>query len=134
MSSRFTTLAESISVGSKYVGIKDLSGPERRALFQFVSPDPFEAQIFATLDFDYQANVGSNWFDVTHRIFADGDDAEAEFVTSGGNKQRRKNGGSGLSITEQGVYAFDDGFMPGAFAVNVTTITSGSPLKILFGV
>lgn len=132
--SRFASLVDSIAVGSLHVGIRDLNSPERRALFQFVTDGQFEAQILATLDFDYTTNVGTNWFDVTQRIFADGDDAEAEFVTVGGNKQRRKTKGTGLSIVQQGVYAFDDGFMPGAFAVNVTTTTSGSPLKILFGV
>ncbi len=131
--SRFSPLVDSIAVGSMWVGLRDLNPPERRALFQFVANSPFEARIFATLDFDYQTNVGTNWFDVTKGVFSQ-DDGEADFVVIGGHKQRRKNKGTSLSIVAPGVYAFDDGFMPGAFSVQVTTITSGDPLKILFGV
>jgi hypothetical protein len=133
--SRAATLIESIGVGSVHVGIKDLNGSERRAIFQFVSPNPFLAEIFATQDFDFVTNVGTNWTEVTGRVFLGvGDGDELDFIDVGGSLQRKKTSQGAISIGAEGMYALDDGFMPAAFSVNVTSITSGSPVKILFGV
>lgn len=133
--SRAATLIESIGVGSVHVGMKDLNGTERRAIFQFVSPDPFMAEIFATQDFDFVTNVGTNWTEVTGRVFlGTGDGDEFEFLDVGGSLQRQKKSEGAISIGAEGMYALDDGFMPAALSVNVTSITSGSSVKILFGV
>lgn len=135
MGNRAATLIESIGVGSVHVGLKDLNGTERRAIFQFVTPDPFMAEIYATQNFDFFTNVGTNWFEVTGRVFlGTGDGDDYSFKDVGGSLQRQKKSKGSISIGAEGLYALDDGFMPAAFSVNVTSITSGSPVKILFGV
>jgi len=132
---RITTLIGSTGVGSYHVGLKDLNGTERRAIFQFASPDPFRAEIYATQDFDFVTNVGTNWLEVTGRVFLEvGDGDDFAFLDVGGSLQRQRRSGPALSIAAAGMYALDEGFMPAAFMVNVTSTTSGSPLKILFGV
>jgi len=132
--SRVGLLSSSIGVGSIHVGIRDLSGTERRAIFQFVSVDPFAARVFATQDFDFTLNTGSNWTEVTDRIFFDQGPDDPDFVQVNGKLQRRRNSRVGLPISQEGLYALDEGFMPAAFLVDVTSVTSGTPLKILFGV
>lgn len=131
--SRVATLIESTGVGSYHVGLKDLNGPERRATFQFASNSPFGVELFATQDFDFGTSVGTNWIKVTDRIFLGQGDLEAGYAIVGGSLQRTKPK-KGIEIGESGIYAFDDGFMPAALSVQVTSITSGSPVKILFGV
>jgi len=133
--SRSATLTESIGVGSVHVGLKDMNGTEHRAIFQFVSPDPFMAEIYATQDFDFVTNVGTHWIEVTGRVFLEiGDGDDYIFRDVGGSLQRQKNRDGSISIGAEGLYALDEGFMPAAFSVQVTSITSGSPVKILFGV
>lgn len=129
--SRIATLADSFGVGSIHVGLRDLSGRETRATFQFYSDGPFAAEIRATNDFDFVTNVGTHWVNVTERVFAQDDDPD--FVKVGDFHQRRKPG-KNVEINVPGLYAMDDGFMPAAFQVNVTSMTSGSPLSIFFGV
>lgn len=130
---RFATLAESFGVGSLHVGLRDVRPEDRRAFFQFVSNSPFFADVYATLDFDFVTNTGSNWFKVTDRFFLDRDKDDNQFDIIGGFFQWRRPS-QGVSLDKPGVYAFDESFMPAAFNVNVTSVTSGDPLKIVFGV
>ena len=131
--SRTSTLIASTGVGSYHVGIRDLGGAEHRALFQFASNSPFFAEILATNNFDFDTNVGSNWFNVTDRIFKDQGKDDPDFVTVNGNRQYRRAAKEG-NIVAAGIYAMDDGFFPAAFQINVTSVTSGSPVGIFFGV
>lgn len=131
--SRIATLAASFGVGSIHFGLKDLSGAENRATFQFVANSPFFAEILATNNFDFDANVGSNWFDVTDRIFKDQGKDDPDFVDVSGSKQLRRAAKHG-NIVVEGVYAMDAGFFPAAFQINVTSVTSGSPVGIFVGV
>lgn len=130
---RFATLADSFGVGSLHVGLRDLNPEDRRAHFQIVANSPFQADIYATLDFDFDTNVGSNWFKVTDRLFLDKQNQGSQFATIGGFFQWQKPS-KGVSLSQAGVYALDLGFMPAGLRVDVTTVTSGNPLKILFGV
>ena len=130
--SRIATLAASFGVGSLHVGLQH-TDKANRAVFQFVSGNPFNARLYATQDFDFFTNTGSNWIDVTDRA-KETSEQDADFVLVNGNYQRKKDNALGLPIDSDGVYAFGDGFLPAAFMVSVTTVTSGSPLKILFGV
>lgn len=135
---RHVTIADSFGVGSIHVGLKDLASPERRAIFQLVSSGPFLVEFRATLDFDFVTNVGTNWYDVTPRVFTHlpgSANGVPGFEDVGGSQQRKKPpSATDPEVNTNGLYAFDDGFMPSGFQVNVTSVTSGSPLKILFGV
>lgn len=131
--SRIATLATSFGVGSLHVGLKDLSGTEKRVTFQFEANSPFFAKILATNNFDFTANVGSNWIDVTNRIFRDQGVTDPDFDKIGGFFQLRRQANVN-EITESGIYPFEDGFIPAAFQISVTSVTSGSPLGIFFGV
>lgn len=130
---RVSPLTTSLGVGSVHVGLRDLSGTERRATFHFESNSPFFAEILATNNFDFDLNVGSNWINVTRRVFQDQGDTDPDFIDVNGRPQRRKQAKTN-EITQSGLFAMDEGFMPAAFAVNVTSITSGAPLAIFFGV
>ena len=132
--SRIATLASSFGVGSISVGIRDVNPQDRAAIFQLVNDgSPFQADFYATQDFDFVTGVGSNWEKVTDRA-KNTSAQDADFVLVGGTFVKKKDSALGLPIEVGGVYAFDDGFMPAAFNIDVTTITSGSPIKILFGV
>jgi hypothetical protein len=132
--SRIATLASSFGVGSLSVGIRDVNAQDRRAIFQLVNDGtPFQAELYATQDFDFTTGVGSNWERVTDRA-KNTSDQDSDFVLVSGTFVKKRDSALGLPISEAGVYAFDDGFMPAAFNIEVTTITSGSPIKILFGV
>jgi hypothetical protein len=131
---RNATLADSFGVGSLHIGIRDTTPQDKRATFQFANDGtPIAVDIFATQDFDFGSNVGSNWFKVTDRA-KDTADQDSDFVIVNGNFQWKRPNKLGVPIEAQGVYAFDNGFLPAAFMVSVTSVTSGSPLKILFGV
>lgn len=131
--SRVSALTTSMGVGSEHVGLRDLNGTERRATFQLVSNSPFFAEILATNNFNFDTNIGSNWFPVTRRVFFDQGEDDPDFVIVGGKKQRRRQS-KGQDITVAGIYAMDEGFMPAAFSVQVHSITSGSPVSIFFGI
>lgn len=131
--SRVATLASSIGVGSLHVGIQHVNPQDGAAVFQFISNSPFQARIFATQDFDFGTNVGVGWSDVTERAKATSEQ-DADFVIVNGSFQKKKESALGLPIEASGVYAFDNGFLPAGFLVHVTSVTSGDPLKILFGV
>ena len=131
--SRQATLIESIGVGSFQVGIQHVNPQDGSALFQFIANSPFQARIFATLDFNFSTNVGSNWEDVTERA-KDTSPQDADFVIVNGEFQRKRSNALGLPIEEAGVYAFANGFLPAGFMVDISTVTSGDPVKILFGV
>lgn len=129
--SRIATLAASFGVGSIHFGMKDLSGREGRVIFQFASNSPFFAEILATNNFDFDANVGSNWFVVTDRIFKDQGDDDPDFVEVSGRFQLRRAARQG-NIVVEGIYAMDNGFFPAAFQINVTSALS--PIGIFVGV
>ncbi len=131
--SRGPTLIDSIGVGSLHVGLQHINPQDGSPVFQFVASGPFEARIFATLDFDFGLNAGFNWSDVTDRAKPTSDQ-DADFVIVNGSFQKKKETALGLPIEASGVYAFGNGFRPAGFLVNVTSVTSGAPLKILFGV
>lgn len=132
--SRIATLAGSFGVGSLSVGIRDVNAQDGAAIFQIVNDGtPFQAELYATQDFNFQTGVGSNWERVTDRA-KNTSQQDADFVLVSGTFVKKKESALGLPIEVGGVYAFDDGFMPAAFNIDVTTITSGSPIKILFGV
>ena len=130
---RIATLVGSTGVGSYHVGIKDLGGYEQRATFQFDCNSPFFAEVLATNNFDFVTNVGSNWINVTDRIFKDQGQDDPDFVQVSGSRQYRRAAKAG-NIVAAGIYAMDAGFFPAAFQVNVTSVTSGDPLGIFFGV
>lgn len=133
---RFATVVESTGVGSYHVGIRDLVGTPRRAVFQFISSGDFSVNLNATLDFNFDTNVGTGWFNVNDKAQPIVSGAPVSvFVQIGGNLQLQGQvPGQGVPITEPGVYAFDEGFMPAGFQFDVTSVTSGAPVKILFGV
>lgn len=132
--SRTATLAASFGVGSISVGIRDVNAQDRNAIFQFVNDGtPFSLELYATQDFDFSTGVGSNWQKVTDRA-KNTSEQDSDFVLVSGTFVKKKESALGLPIEVSGVYAFDNGFMPAAFNVDVTSITSGSPVKILFGV
>lgn len=132
--SRIAVLANSFGVGSISVGIRDVNAQDRSAIFQLVNDgSPFQAELYATQDFNFSTGVGSNWQKVTDRA-KNTSEQDSDFVIVGGTFVKKKATALGLPIDVGGVYAFDDGFMPAAFNIDVTTITSGSPIKILFGV
>lgn len=116
-----------------HLGIQHVNPQDGAATFQFVANSPFEARLFATQDFDFGTNIGINWEDVTDRA-KETSEQDADFVIVNGKFQRKKTNALGLPIEVAGLYAFSDGFLPAAFLVNVTTVTSGDPIKILFGV
>lgn len=130
---RIAPLTTSLGVGSVHVGLKDLNGSERRATFHIEANSPFFAEIFATNNFDFTLNVGSNWRNVTPRIFLDQGKDDPDFEQINGNKQRLKKKNSS-DITAAGMYVMDEGFMPAAFSINITSVTPGDPISIFFGV
>lgn len=131
--SRIATLAASFGVGSLHVGLKDLTGSEARLTFHFESNSPFFAEILATNNFDFDANVGSNWVNVTNRVFRDQGILDPDFDDIGGFFQLRRQANAN-EITERGIYPLDQGFVPAAVQVNVTSVTSGDPVGIFFGI
>jgi len=133
---RAAPLVTSIGVGSVHVGLKDMSGTERRAIFQFESPNQFMAEIFATQNFNFDTNIGSNWVEITGRVFLnDGPGDDHTYLDVGGSLQRRRiQGQRSLFVSSTGIYAMDEGIMPAAFMVHVSSVTSGSPVSIFFGV
>ncbi len=133
--SRFVTLADSITAVATVgpVGIRDTNPADRRIMVQFAATGPFVVRAKATLDFDFGTNLGQNWFDVTDRLRTIGDSA-ADFVIVGSKYQRRSDKTLGLPIDLDGVYAFDNDFIPAAVQFEVSTVSSGSHLKVLFGV
>jgi len=135
--SRFATLADSITevatVGP--VGFKDL-GRGSRIHVQFATEmsDPFSVVVKGTLDFDFTTNIGSNWFDMSNALTSNQDDDELGlFDTNGKFQHRRKKKGT-ISITSEGVYAFDSDFIPAALIFLVDSVTAGDNLKIVLGV
>lgn len=131
---RFVTLAESVtSVGSfGPVGMRDMGASDQRGLFQFDATAPFEARIFATLNFDFGSNTGGPWHDVTDRVRPVGD-SDASFVLVGGKFQLRRVSNLGGPIDVKGVYAFDAGYFPAAVFVGVETAPGSGHLDISFG-
>jgi hypothetical protein len=103
-------------------------------LFQFDSSldAPFEARIYATLNFDFVNNTGGPWYDVTDRVRAVGA-SEADFVLVGGKYQKRKDTNFGGPIDMAGVYAFDAGYFPAAIYVGLETAPASGHVDISFG-
>lgn len=133
---RFVTFAESLTVvgSTSPVGMRDMNPQDERGLFQFDSSldAPFEARIFATLEFDFVSNTGGPWYDVTDRVRAVGA-SEADFVVVGGKFQKRKDSNLGNPIDTPGIYAFDAGYFPAAIFVGIETAPASGHLDIHFG-
>lgn len=133
---RFVTFAQSLTtVGSTNpVGMRDMNPQDERGLFQFDSSvgAPFAARIFATLQFDFTADTGGPWYDVTDRVRAVGA-SEADFVIVGGNFQKRKDSNLGAPIDLPGVYALDAGYFPAAIFVGLETAPLSGHVDIHFG-
>lgn len=132
--SRVATLAASFGVGSLSVGIRDTNPQDKRAIFHIANDGtPFLADLYVTHDFNFATSVGSNWVKATDRAKPTSDQ-DSDFVLVSGSFVRKKTSALGLPISEQGVYAFDNGYLPAAFSIQVSSVTSGSPLKVMFGV
>lgn len=135
--SRFATLADSITsvatVGP--VGFKDLGrGSRVHIQFATMNADPFSVIVRGTLDYNFETNVGSNWFDMTSGLIINMDDDDLGFFDTNGKYQHRKKKRGSLSIGSEGVYAFDSDFVPAALLFEVNSVTAGDNLKIVIGV
>ncbi len=134
--SRFATLADSITgvatVGP--VGFKDLSlGSRIHVQFVSLNGDPFSIRALGTLDYDFALNLGLNYFDMTVGLTSNMDDDDIGLFLTNGKFQHRKKP-KGVSITSEGVYAFDSDFIPASLIFLVDSVTSGDNLKIILGV
>lgn len=129
--SRVATLVASFGVGSLHIGLKDLTGTEQRLSIQFEANSPFFAKLYATNNFDFVANVGSNWVDVTNRVFRDQGVTDPDFVNIGGFFQLQRQANA-QEIVSRGMYPFELGFIPAAIQIDVTSVSSGDPLGIFF--
>ncbi len=135
--SRFATLADSITAVATVgpVGFKDLSrGTRIHVQFATQESDPFRVDVKGTLDFDFTTNVGSNWFDMSNALSSNQDDDELGLFDTNGKFQHRKKKKGSISITSEGVYAFDSDFIPAALLFEVHSVTAGDNLKIVLGV
>ena len=114
--------------------MRDMNPQDERGLFQFDSSldAPFEARIYATLNFDYVLNTGGPWYDVTDRVRPVGS-SEADFVLVGGKFQKRKESNLGGPIDLAGVYALDAGYFPAAVYVGMETAPASGHVDISFG-
>jgi len=130
--SRFATITDSMAIGiAGPIGFKDTMHGTIHIQIGSSLDKKFRVNVFATLDYDFAANVGSNWVDVTASLLTNQRE-DIGFALVGGKHQHRRGGG--VHIVEKGVYSFDDGFLPAAIQFDVVSIASGDSLKILLGV
>lgn len=136
--SRFGVLASSVTgvdtVGP--VGFKELGrGSRVHIQFATMNSDPFSVRALGTLDYDFTANIGSNWFDMSRGLMTNQtEEDELGMFKESGHFQHKKKKKGALSISSEGVYAFDSDFIPAALIFLVDSVTAGDNLKIILGV
>lgn len=136
--SRFTLVASGLSApgSTSVVGIKHVGLGDQRIMLQFRANSPFQAKVYATLDYDFDVNTGQGFTDVTGIFGQDVQVDATQFFSefSNGIKQRPDAVAAFENINSPGIVQGPVGFFPAALYVQVNSITSGDLLNIRAGV
>ncbi len=131
VASGMTSPGTTATVGIQHVGLGD-----QRIMAQFKAAGPFAAKVLATLDYDFNANTGDGFVDVTNVFGQDVQIDAAQFFSSFSNgvKKLPEAGAAFSTISSPGFYQGPVGFFPAALYFEVTSVTSGDAITVHVGV